>query len=120
VVAHLGDDVLVAQHHQGGMGLGGGGIAARMARGLAAADLQGQVAQGIGRQQGLEDGLRGGRVGEGGLALADDRAGGQLVAARPSGGEILDAVAEIGGGQGKFGGGVHGGDSSGDQGLRPP
>jgi hypothetical protein len=58
VMAHLGDDVGVAQHDQGRIGLGAGSEAAGMAGGLGAADLQGQVAQGVGRQQGLVGGGR--------------------------------------------------------------
>ena len=49
-MTHLGDDVLMTEHHQRGMHLGGENITTRMAGGLAAANLQGQITQGIGGQ----------------------------------------------------------------------
>ena len=53
VVADLGDDIGMAQHDQRGIGLGAGGESAGVAGRLRAADLQGQIAQCVGREQRL-------------------------------------------------------------------
>jgi hypothetical protein len=93
VVADLGDDVGVAEHDQRRIGLGAGGEAARMAGSLAAADLQREIAQRVGHQQGLV----GGRcriigIGDRAGALAETAgAAACSVEAGPGVGVMLDA-----------------------------
>jgi hypothetical protein len=58
VVADFGDDVFVAQHHQGGDGIGDAGKSAGVPGSFAGCHLQGQIPQRIRRQQGLVNGCR--------------------------------------------------------------
>ena len=96
VVAHLGDDVGVAQHHQGGVGLGAGGEAAGVAGALGTTGLEGDVAQGIGHEQGLVGGRL---VGLGDATAVGDhrRVGGVAIKIGPGFAKILHALAEGGG-----------------------
>jgi hypothetical protein len=53
MVAHLGDDVGVAEHHQGGIGVRRAGESPRVAGFLGGAELQRGIAQGIRQELGL-------------------------------------------------------------------
>lgn len=103
VVADFGDEVFVAEQDEGGDRFGGAGKTAGVAGFFAGGDLEGQVAEGIGGEEGLEDGggvagaADGGLVGadRGGLAVAGEA--GQVTA------EVQDAVAKgRGGGHGGY------------------
>jgi hypothetical protein len=67
-----------------------------VAGGLAAADLQRQVAQCIGGQQRLIGRGGRGRIGNGGLAVTDHRLRGEFVETRPWLCKVLNAIAKIG------------------------
>ncbi len=100
VVADLGHHVAVAQEMQRGDGVGAGGEATGVTRGLAAGDLQREIAQRVGGEQGLVDGRVAGGVGQRGLAGSQERRGAQTVDLGETVGEILDAFAEGGHGLG--------------------
>ena len=104
VVADLGHHVAVAQQMQRGDCVGAGGEAAGVAGGLAAGDLQRQVAQRVGGEQRLIDrGLAGG-VRQRGLVRPQQRRGAQAVDFGEAVSEILDAFAKRREG---LGGGLH-------------
>ena len=94
MVADLGHHVAVAQQMQRGHRVGAGGEAARVAGRLAAGDLQGQVAQRVGGQQGLIDRRLAACVWQRGLVRPQERRGAEAVDFREAVGEILDAFAE--------------------------
>ena len=113
VVAHLGDDVGVAEHDQGRMGLGAGGEPARVAGPLGPAHLQGQVTQGVGTEQGLVDGGRVRAVGDGLGTLRDRGLSAQGLEVGPGGSKVVDTGTEVRGGGLVLGRGAHGAVSGG-------
>jgi len=87
-----------------GIGIGAGGKAARMAGGLGAGDLQREITQRVGGEQGLVDRGFAGRIRQRGLVRAEQRRCAEAVDVRKAVGEILDPFAEGGNG---LGGGLH-------------
>jgi len=94
VMADFGDDVGVPEHHQRAVGLGTGGKAAGMPRGLGTGNLQGQVTQRIGAEQGLVDRRRVRRVANRVFAWCN-RGPAMALEIRPGLAEILDSLHEI-------------------------
>ena len=96
VMADLGDDIGVAEHHQCRVGIGAGGKAARMPGGLGTGDLQREVTQCVGHEQCLVCSAGVIRLADRLVAAGDDRGPRVLGKAGPRLAEMLDALAEPG------------------------
>ena len=95
MVADFGDDIGMAKHHECRVGIGAARKPARVAGLLAAADLEREVAQGVGGQQRLVD--RGFvDLGDALLALADHRGPAVFLESRHRRREVSDAPRKRG------------------------
>ena len=109
MVTDLGEDIGVPKHYQRAIGLGARGKTARMARGLGTGDLQCEITQRIGAEQGLIHRRGIGGAVNGGRTWGDDRLTVALkLRTRP--GEVLDAVTKR-----RYCGGFRGGGSGCDR-----